>query len=251
MKRYFSILLVLITSTVYAQINLGKIKGEIEKATNTTTGSNTSTSGKALNLSEGEIVQGLKEALATGSTAASQSLNKVDGFYKNPKVKIPIPPEAQSVARTLREYGYGKKVDEFELTLNRAGEQAAKEAAPIFKSAITGMSFTDAKSILTGPDTAATGYLRKTTYGSLYNSFTPHVKKAIGDNKVANKWAELTKLYNKIPLVKKPVNTDLVSYTTHKSLKGLFTLVADEELKIRKDPVARTTDILKKVFGSL
>lgn len=252
MKRYFSILLVLITGVVNAQINLDKIKGEIDKVTNTATGNNSSSgSGKALNLSEGEIVQGLKEALTKGSATASQSLNKVDGFYKNPRVKIPIPPEVQTVAKTLRDYGYGKKVDEFELTLNRAGEQAAKEAAPIFKSAVTNMSFSDAKGILTGPDTAATGYLRKTTYGSLYKSFTPHVQKAIGDNKVANKWAELAKLYNKIPLVKKPVNTDLVSYTTHKSLKGLFILVADEELKIRKDPVARTTDILKKVFGSL
>ncbi len=254
MKRYFIAILGLTASiSSYAQIDLNKIKGELEKATSTTTSGTQGTTGtaKALNLSEGEIVQGLKEALVKGATGASQSLNKVDGFYKNPKVKIPLPPEAQSVAKTLRDYGYGKKVDQFELKLNRAGEQAAKEAAPIFSSAITGMNFADAKSILTGPDTAATGYLRKTTYASLQSAFTPHVKKAVGDNKVVEAWSELAKLYNKVPLVKKPVNTDLVTYTTQKSLKGLFTLVADEELKIRKDPVSRTTDILKKVFGSL
>lgn len=251
MKRYFIVLLVLITGTSYAQIDLNKIKSELEKATNTGSGSSTSTSSKVVNLSDGEIVQGLKEALTKGATTASTTLNKVDGFYKNPKVKIPLPPEAQTVAKTLREYGYGKKVDEFELTLNRAAEQAAKEAAPIFSKAITGMTITDAKNILTGPDTAATGYLRKNTYSSLYNAFTPHIQKAIGDNKVVSKWTELAKLYNKIPLVKKPVNTDLVSYTTGKSLKGLFTLVAEQEQQIRKDPVARTTDILQKVFGSL
>ncbi len=211
----------------------------------------TNTVSSVANLSDSDIIQGLKEALTKGSGSASSTLNKVDGFYKNPKVKIPIPSEVQNVVNLLRTNGFGGKVDEFEKSLNRAGEQAAKEAAPIFKSAITGMTFADAKNILTGPDTAATGYLRKSTYNSLFNSFSPHVKKALGDNKVASKWTELTKLYNKIPLVKKPVNTDLVSYTTHKSLKGLFTLVADEELKIRKDPVARTSDILQKVFGSL
>ncbi len=251
MKKYLAMCLVLITGTSYAQITLDKIKGELEKVTGVTgSGSSTATS-KVLNLSETEIIQGLKEALGKGATTASQALNKLDGYYKNPKVKIPLPPEVQTVAKTLREYGYGKKVDEFELTLNRAAEQAAKEAAPIFSSAIQNMTFADAKSILTGADTAATSYLRRTTYNSLFSAFSPHVKKAVGDNKVANKWAELAKLYNKIPLVKKPVNTDLVSYTTGKSLQGLFTLVADEELKIRKDPVARTTDILQKVFGSL
>ncbi|HVD98795.1 MAG TPA: DUF4197 domain-containing protein [Cytophagaceae bacterium] len=260
MKKYLSLCLVMASISSYAQLNLDKLKGDIEKvekATNTTLPTSTtpsnssSSSNKTLNLSEGEMVQGLKEALTKGASTASQSLNKMDGYYKNPKVKIPVPPEAQHVANTLREYGYGKKVDDFELTLNRAAEQAAKEAAPIFSKAITSMSITDAKGILTGPDTAATGYLRKTTYSSLFTAFKPHIQQAIGDNKVASKWAEITKLYNKIPVIKKPVNTDLVSYTTGRSLQGLFSLVADQEMQIRKDPVARTSDILKKVFGSL
>jgi len=251
MKKYILLLGVVFSSVgmCFSQLDLNKIKTSVDKTISGATSGTTSS--KVVNLTDSEIVQGLKEALSKGATSASLNLNKVDGFYKNPKVKIPLPDEAKKVAKTLREYGYGSKVDEFEKSLNRAGEQAAKEAAPIFKSAITGMSFADAKSILTGPDTAATGYLRKSTYNSLFSSFSPHVKKALGDNKVASKWTEITTIYNKIPLVKKPVNTDLVSYTTHKSLKGVFVMVAEEELKIRKDPVSRTTDILKKVFGSL
>ena len=152
MKKIFVPIFVCVTVVSYGQINLNKIKGELEKVVPTA-----STATKAINLSDADIVQGLKEALTKGATGASSALNKADGFYKNPRVKIPIPSEVQNVASTLRSYGYGAKVDEFEKSLNRAGEQAAKEAAPIFKSAITGMTFSDAKNILTGPDTAATG----------------------------------------------------------------------------------------------
>lgn len=246
MNNIIVLFFLLTANSTYAQVDLTKIKSDIQKKVSGTTGSSS-----VLNLSESEIAQGLKEALSNGATSASQVLNKVDGYYKNPRVKIPIPQEARQVAQKLRDYGYGSKVDAFEQSLNRAGEQAAKEAAPIFKSVISSMTIADAKSILRGTDTAATSYLRKASYTSLFNTFTPHVKKALGDNNVAAKWTELTKLYNRIPLVKKQLNTDLVSYTTHRSLRGLFVIVADEELKIRKDPVARTSDVLKKVFGSL
>lgn len=201
-------------------------------------------------LTDSEIISGLKEALTQGASKASEQLNKTDGFNLDPKVRIPFPEDCKKVADKLRDMGMGKKVDEFEVQLNRAAEQAAKEAAPIFMTAVKEMSFADAKSILTGPDTAATGYLRKTTYGSLFDAFNPHIKAALENTLATKMWADLTGIYNKLPTTKTKVNSDLVSYTNHKALKGLFTLVADEELKIRKDPMARTTEILKKVFGS-
>ncbi|MCU0430042.1 MAG: DUF4197 domain-containing protein [Cytophagaceae bacterium] len=238
-KILFGTTLVLLYS-LQAQINLNKIKDAAKKV---------GTTSSVSSLSESEIIQGLKEALTQGSGIASQALNKQDGYFKNPKVKIPFPEDAVRVATTLRNAGLGKQVDEFEMLLNRAAEDAAKEAAPIFKSAVTNMTFKDAKNILTGPDTAATGYLRKTTYSNLFSAFSPHINKALQARAVTAKWKDLTTAYNKIPMTKK-VNTDLVGFTTHKALKGLFMMVADEELKIRKDPLARTTSILQKVFGA-
>ena len=220
----------------------------------TTTTTTTTTKAKTpkeflASLTDGEVATGLKEALTQGATKASKSLNVVDGFYKNPKVKIPFPEQVSKVANELRKLGYGSKIDDFEMTLNRSAEQAAVEAAPILKTAITGMSIKDAKKILISGDTAATGYLRKKTYNSLYASFTPHIKKALGDNQVTSKWEDIIKIYNKIPFVKK-ADTDLAAFTTTKALKGVFVLIAEEETKIRKNPVNQTTDSMKKIFGS-
>ena len=241
---YLAFALIALSCTGFSQkVKIGK--GKVTLPTTLPTGS---TSGGAL--TESEIIGGLKEALSQGASKASEQLNKTDGYNMNPKVKIPFPEDCKKVADKLRQIGYGKKVDEFELKLNRAAEEAAKEAAPIFIGAIKQMSFADAKSILTGADTAATSYLRKTTYTPLFDAFSPHVRTAL-ENTAANKaWTEITAIYNKLPTTKTKVTTDLIAYTTHKALKGLFTLVADEELKIRKDPLARTTDLLKKVFGS-
>lgn len=239
-KLLFSTSLILAVS-LQAQIDLNKIKNTVTEKVSGATSVNS--------LSENEIIQGLKEALTKGSTVASQSLNKTDGYFKNPKVKIPFPEDAAIVATKLRSLGYGAKVDEFEKLLNRSAENAAKEAAPIFKNAITSMSIADARGILTGSDTSATHYLRNSTYNSLFSKFSPHIDKALKANSVASKWKELATIYNKVPLTKK-VNPDLVSFTTHKALKGLFTMVATEETNIRKDPMARTSDILKKVFGA-
>jgi hypothetical protein len=128
-------------------------------------------------LTESDIARGLKEALTVGSRNAASQLNKQDGFLLNPKVRIPFPEDAQRVATKLRELGFGKKVDQFELTLNRAAEDAAKEAAPIFVNAITSMTITDAKNILTGPDNAATTYLQGRTSDPLAQAFSPHIKR--------------------------------------------------------------------------
>jgi hypothetical protein len=212
------------------------------------TGIGTTTSTKAP-LSESEIVQGLKEALKVGSKNASSTLNATDGFYKNSLVRIPFPPEAQVVADKLRSIGLGSKVDEFELTLNRAAEKASKEAANVFVNAVMSMTIRDAVHILRGPDNAATEYLKSNTSTQLTSAFKPHIENALNSTLATKKWTELTTIYNKIPLVK-PVNTDLVAYTNERALHGLFTVVAQEELKIRKNPVARVSEILRKVFGT-
>lgn len=239
MKRIFILALSLSCSLAMAQIKLPKVKLPAKA-----TGSSTSAAG----LSESDIVKGLKEALSIGAQKASEQLNQVDGFNKNPLVRIPFPEDCQKIATEVRNLGYGAKVDEFELALNRSAEQAAKEAAPVFVNAIKQMSLVDAKDILTGADTAATAYLRKTTYTPLYNTFSSHISTALQDNLVASKWKDITGIYNKIPFVKK-VDTDLLRFTTNKALKGVFTIVAEQEAKIRKDPAAQATDILRKVFG--
>lgn len=253
-----------LASVVFAQTT-SKKKNQAKKATTTITTPKTTTTTTtkassivssaatalgATSLSETDIISGLKEALKLGANNASTQLNALDGFNKNLAIRIPFPPEATKVSTTLRQYGYGAKVDEFELTLNRAAEQAAKDAAPIFVNAISQITITDAKNILQGPDNAATSYLQTKTTEALFTSFSPTIKTALGNTLATSKWTEITKLYNQVPFVT-PVETDLVKYTTNKALSGLFFVVAAEEKKIRDDPAARTTDILKKVFGSV
>ncbi len=221
-----------------AQLGKVKIPESVKKAT------------QSVGLSDTDIANGLKEALTKGAKMAADSLNKTDGYYKNPLLKIPFPPELAKMESALRNIGLGSEVDKFILSMNRSAENAAKESAPIFTSAIKKMSFADAKAILQGSDTAATSYLRKSTYDSLFSVFTPHIKKALDNNLVASQWANLTTSYNKLPTTRTKVNTDIVGFTTGKALKGLFVKVAEEESKIRNDASARTSDLLKKVFGS-
>ena len=199
-------------------------------------------------LSEGDIVSGLKEALNIGISNGSAEASKVDGFFKNDLIKIVVPPEAQKVATTLRKMGMGAQVDKFTLSLNRAAEDAAKKSKPIFVKAITSMTIPDALSILKGQDDAATQYLKKTTNDELFITFFPVVDSTLNLNKATQYYTELVTIYNEIPLVKK-VNPDLKKYATQKTIDGLYILIAQEEKKIRVDPVARVSDILKRVFG--
>lgn len=194
-----------------------------------------------------EMIGGLRQALEVGTKNAAGMLNKTDGYLKDPKVKIPFPAEAEKVANTLRDVGAGKLVDDFVVKMNRGAEAAAKEAAPIFVNAIKSMTINDAKNILTGPQNSATQYFEKSTRGQLYQKFYPHIKTAMDKAGAAKLWSDVTTRYNKIPLTK-PVNTDVVDYATNKALDGLFLKVADEEKKIRDNPAARVTDLLKKVF---
>lgn len=196
-----------------------------------------------------EIVSGLKQALEIGSQNASASTSRQDGFFGNSLIKIPFPPEAAEVERKLRSMGMNKQVDEFILTMNRAAETAAKEAAPVFVNAIKGMSIEDGVKILKGSDTEATNYLKQKTSSELSNKFKPIVSSATRKVDVTRYWSPLINTYNAIPMVKK-LNPDLDEYITHRALHGLFVVVGQEETKIRKDPAARVTALLKKVFGS-
>ncbi|HOZ87317.1 MAG TPA: DUF4197 domain-containing protein [Bacteroidia bacterium] len=199
-------------------------------------------------LSNEEVVKGLKEALSVGTNNSSSMASKLDGFNKNPLIYIPWPPEAQEMKTKLTQLGFSKKIEEFEISLNRAAEEAALKAAPIFVDAVTNMSVQDGFAILNGADTAATNYLRKSTYSSLSAQFMPVVKAAIEKVKVTSYWQPLVTAYNKIPMVKKQ-NPNLDEYVNNKAINGLMLLIANEEIKIRRDPAARVSDLLKKVFG--
>lgn len=199
-------------------------------------------------LSNDEIVRGLKEALRVGISNGSAQASALDGYFKNDAIKLLFPPDVQRVESTLRQVGLGKEVDRFVLSLNRAAEDAAKRAQPIFVNAITSMSIQDAVGILKGEKTAATQYLRRTTYQGLYGEFFPVIDSALNATLATKYYADLVSTYNKIPLVQR-VNPDLKKYATERAVDGLFLLVQEEERKIRENPAARVNDILKRVFG--
>jgi len=198
-------------------------------------------------LSTTDVISGLKEALNNGVNTGTAKLSAVDGFFANAAVKILMPPDAQKVEKTLRNVGLGKQVDDAILSMNRAAEDATKSAAPIFLNAIKQMSIEDAWAILRGGDTAATTYLRKTTTAPLTNAFKPVIESSLEKVDATKYWNTVFSNYNKFSL--KKINPDLSAYVTEKALSGIFYEIAQQEIQIRKDPVARTSDILKKVFG--
>ncbi|GGF21116.1 hypothetical protein GCM10011518_32890 [Flavobacterium limi] len=195
-----------------------------------------------------DIASGLKEALNKGITQQVSKLTAVDGFYKNEAVKILMPAELQKVDATLRKIGLGSLADEGIKVLNRAAEDAVKEATPIFVSAVKNMTFTDAKNILLGNDSAATTYLQGSTTTALYGKFNPVIKSSFEKVGADVIWTKIINKYNTIPLVKK-VNPDLTDYTTNQALAGVFKMIAVEEKEIRNNISARTTPLLKSVFA--
>ena len=199
-------------------------------------------------LTEKDAVDGIKEALVKGTGESVTLVSKLDGFFLNPEIKILFPENARTIESKLRAIGLGSKVDEVILTLNRAAEDAAKSAQSIFVSAITGMNISDALQIVRGNNNAATQYLAKTTTPGLKIKFSPVIKSSLDKVDATRLWAELITAYNQIPFVNKQ-NPDLTGYVTDKAISGLFTMIAKEELKIRQNPLARTTELLKKVFG--
>lgn len=201
-------------------------------------------------LSLDTIVAGLKEALTVGTQNTVAQTSKAGGFAQNPRLRIPLPGELQTVGNTLRKVGMGAMVDDFEAKMNLAAEQAAAQATPVFVDAIKQMTFADAKAILSGKETAATDYFRDKTSARLRELFRPIVAKYTDQAGAAKAYKSVMDRYNQIPLVPKPAAASLDDYVTDKGITGLFTVLADEETKIRQNPAARTTELLKKVFGS-
>jgi hypothetical protein len=200
-------------------------------------------------LTEKDAADGIKEALVNGTGESVKLVSVVNGYWANPEIKIPFPAEAKEMESKLRAIGMSKKVDEFNESMNRAAEKAASEAKPIFIAAIKGMTVRDAINIVKGSDNAATTYLKNTTSPELVAKFQPIIKTSLDDVNATKYWSDLITLYNKIPMVKK-MNPDLPQYVTTRAIDGLFIMIAKEELKIRKDPMARTSELLKKVFGN-
>jgi hypothetical protein len=197
--------------------------------------------------SNNTIAAGLKEALTIGAEKGAALLSQPDAFLGNATRKIIIPPEAQKIEATLRQIGMGKQVDEAIVSMNRAAEEACKTAAPIFTNAIKEMTLTDAANILKGTDTAATVYLKEKTTAPLTNAFRPVIETALEKTNATKQWSNLITAYNRFSL--KKINPDLPGYVTEHTMQGVYQQIAIEEQNIRKNPAARTTELLKSVFS--
>jgi hypothetical protein len=230
-----AIVFLLLTASAEAQFD------KLKKAAKSLTGGSS--------LSSEEIAAGLKEALTNGISKGSDLVSQMDGYFKNPEIKLPFPPEAKKAEDKLRQMGMGSEVDKFVLSLNRAAEDAAKEAKPIFVTAIKEMTIQDAAGILKGQPDAATQYLKKTTSSPLKEKFKPVIQNSLNKVNATKYYSDLINTYNKIPLVQK-MNPNLDEYATDKAIEGLFIMIAKEEKNIRQNPLARTSELLKKVFGN-
>lgn len=235
MKKYFLLLM------LFPLIGNAQLKDILKKAENKLSTISPASGGL-------DISAGLKEALNKGVTEQVSKLTQTDGFLKNEAVKILMPEELQKVDKTLRKMGMANLVDDGIKALNRAAEDAVKEATPIFVTAIKNITITDAKSILMGSDNAATSYLQTSTSTALYGKFSPVVQTSIGKVGADKIWAAIITKYNSIPLVSK-VNPDITDYVTDKALEGVFKMITVEEKNIRTNISARTSPVLKKVFA--
>src|SRR5262245_48698196 len=236
MKKFFVIFLLIavvsITRDASAQINLGKILKRLPGG-----------------ISENEAGQGIREALTQGVTRAVLNLHKTDGFFGSEIYKVFLRPDARKAESTLRRIGLGGQVDKAILAINRGAEDAVGSATPIFVDAIKQMTLTDALGIVKGNKDAATQYFRQKTSQQLITAFTPPVKTSLDKTSATKYYADIANTYNRIPTSFDKVNPDLTSYVVGKAVDALFDQIAKEEANIRTNPVARTTDILKKVFG--
>lgn len=239
MKRIIllSILALISFQSLQAQV----VKDLLKKVTN-------SNSGSGSNLSNDDIISGLKEALRVGTDSSTKKISKLDGFFGDAAIKILMPEEAKKMEKTLRSFGMGSLVDKAILSMNRAAEDAANGVGDIFWNAIKGMSITDGLKILRGGDFAATDYLKSNTTKVLTEKFRPVIDASLTKVDATKYWKDVFTAYNKFSST--PVNTDLNAYVTEKALSGLFYNIGLQEQKIRKDPAAQVTDILKKVFSS-
>jgi hypothetical protein len=241
MKKIISTMLFALVISVLSANAQNILNNVVNQATNYVNGSGSS-------VSNDEVIKGLKEALTVGTNNSTGKASKTDGFFKNPAIKIPFPPEVKKMESTLKTLGMTSQVNKFVETLNRAAEEASKGAATIFINAVTSMNVSDGIAILKGNNDAATQFLKNATTSELKTNFKPVVTKAIQKVQLLKYWTPLAKSYNKVPGVTK-VNPNLEDYVTTKAIDGLFKLIADEEGKIRKDPAARVSELLKKIFS--
>jgi Protein of unknown function (DUF4197) len=241
---------IVFTATLFTSINcfaqFDVLKKAVSKPLETI---QNATNKKSDSLTTNNVVDGLKEALNKGIEKSTTQLSTVDGFFADAAIKILMPPEAAKVEETARKIGLNKEVDDAILNMNRAAEDACKSASPIFINAIKNMTFADAWAIFKGNDDAATNYLQKQTTTQLTAAFKPTIEQALNKIDATKHWNTIFTNYNKFSF--KKVNPDLTAYVTEKALAGIFYQLAIEEQKIRKNPAARTTDILKNVFGKL
>ena len=235
-KNYFltiGLFLCMIPSVSFSQLTLPKLLSK-----NNSSG-----------ISQDEAGKGIKEALAQGVTNAVLNLNKTDGFFGNQLYKMLLPPDAKKIESTLRNLGMGAQVDKAVLAINRGAEDAVGFAKTIFIEAIKEMTLADALNILKGPKDAATNYFREKTKQKLIAAFLPSVKTSLDKTDATKYYSDIVTTYNKLPTTFKKINPDLPDYVVGKSVDALFDQVAKEEANIRENPLARTSDILKKVFG--
>lgn len=240
MKNWIKILIIVPILSSCSEVNLGALDGILEVPETTS-------------LTEAEVSGGLKEALSQGVNKAVTKASTENGFYQNPALFIAFPEEAIKVKETAMDLGLNQQVEKFEMTLNRAAEEASKQAAPIFLNAIKSMTIEDAFGILNGDEQSATDFLKRKTTAELTAAFSPKVDEAINKVELTKHWEPLVSKYNMSTLLtgKEPINEDLNGYITEKAIDGLFVHIASEEQLIRKDPKARATELLQKVFGSV
>jgi hypothetical protein len=234
------------------QVSQAQLLKKLSKALikdTTTSATQGSSSSVAANVTESEAGAGIKEALAKGVSAGIAMLSKKDGFFGNEAYKMLLPEDAQKIERSLRSIGLGSQVDKAILQINRAAEGAVSHAAPIFTDAIKQMTVTDALKLVTGGNNSVTEYFKSKTTDQLKAAFAPSVKGALDSTSATKYYADIVKTYNKLPTTLNKVNPDLQDYVTTRAVAALFDQISKEEANIRQNPAARTTDLLKKVFG--
>ncbi len=250
MNKSFLIGAIAIVSICTNAAQAQTFKDLVNKANKTINGGGNNSGSQGSNLSNSEVVSALRQALEIGTKNASGRLNVTNGFFGNQLIKILMPPEARQIESTLRSLGMGAQVDKAILSMNRAAEDASGKAVNIFVNAITGMSIQDGMGILRGGQGAATNFLKNRTTAALTQEFRPVIQNSLNSVGATRYWSDIVNIYNRLPTVRNKMNPDLAGYVTERALNGLFVTIADEENKIRLDPAARVTDLLKKVFGS-
>lgn len=231
----------------------GFVKDRNNKGGKPAVGTNNSNTGNGLSLnslSNTDIVGALRQALEIGAQNAGTRLHTVNGFFGNALIKVLLPPQAKNAENVLRQFGFGSVVDKAVLSMNRAAEDAAGKAAPIFINAIKSMNINDGLNILKGGNGAATAFLRGATTAALTAAFRPVIQASLNKVGATAYWGDLTRIYNGLPVTRNKINEDLPAYVTERALNGLFVNIAQEEEKIRTNPAARVTGLLDKVFGA-